>query len=69
MADPKFNLLEQQNTSIQKILEDFIKLSTDKLSKVEERQQRMKDKLSNQGPSGSGDNSMIKNCEKNVYGS
>jgi len=29
----------------------------------------MKEKLSNQGPTGSGHNSTIKNCEKNACGS
>jgi hypothetical protein len=66
MANTKFDRLEQQNTSIQKILEGFIKLSTEKLSKVEERQQKIEDKLSNQGPSGLGDNSTIKNREKKL---
>ena len=47
--------LEQQNAEIKKLLEDFIKNSTSQQASMDQRQQRIEEKLDSKGSKGGGD--------------
>jgi len=54
--------------TLQKTLDDYIKMAADRFSTMEERQRRMEETLSHQGASGSGENSTSKNRDRGSGG-